>query len=1401
MFVPLHSHSEYSIADGLFSPKTWAKEYKERGFKAAALTDHGTLGGTMEFYHAMKENGVTPILGAEFYFVDNPTLKVKENRKANHLILIAKSYDGYQNLMKLSRLSYTEGFFYKPRIGTEWLTQYREGLVCLTACQGGVLSNEIWREKDGKPCMGLEKRFKALSAIFGDDLYVEFQGHNTIHKDKETEEESNSQEMINQHLYGLRKLKGFQPICTNDNHYILPEHSDIQATLKQMAYGNNDAGQSYTHCDSLYLKDARQVYEAFRTHHEYLPKEFVASALKNTEAVLEKCKGFALPEGKRYLPIFRDKVDSADLFKKLTFKLLQKFIKLGTLHASKEEYVARFKTEFQVISRYKLQDYFLIVWDLVRFAEERGIFVGIGRGSSAGSFISYLLGIVKIDPLQYNLIFERFLNENRCETGELPDIDLDFESERRDEVKEYIFERYGRDRVCEIGTYGRMMLKTSLIDFGKALGIVTSKDILAITTQFALDKEDANDLEAAAGSDVRLRQLLDDNENYRFFVSEIIGQIKSQGIHPAGVIICPENVETITPVKTQAVKGEKDAEGKPLRIVVTQSEDTQVTAQGIMKMDILGLKEYDVIKYVIEHAPGIPFTRENYLEYILAADSKPIWKMFQKGETSGVFQFASSGMQDLLRQMKPNKMGDLMAANALFRPGCLENGWHIDYCERKHGRDPVEFIHPDLEKAVGDTYGVICVAEGSLVSTRSGLVPIESVPVGEDVLTENGEFCEVEKVIDNGIRAVIRVRFSNGEDLVCTPDHQVLTSRGWVEAATLGRDDLVKSFWSEGGRVEIGDDKDWLIGLTLADGNCCSSQVDIACCGEQFADRLIEITNRTYKLNAKKYLHGTCWHVAMTGFKSGSANRNPFYTELRRLDIFGKNCYTKRFPKNFSLSLLAGFIEGDGSLINNRVRLKNRDMAFDLYLGLQSFKIPSSFYDDDGVSTVAFHDWERKLPFRIKEFSALSSRDYLPREYLPKLPRSNNDRQHGRSLCPYISKKIVMKYREAVPHDHWSRVLSVRVSQKARVFDLSVRGTHSFVVGGHVVHNCYQEQFMSAIHLLGGISLAEADTIRSALGKKNKEKLDKFRLRFVEGASAKMGEDAAQTFWEQIEKAAGYTFNRSHAAAYSVLAYVSQYLKFHYPAYFWSGQLDWDVRKNKLDEMLLNRRAASEMNVNFCMPHINDSREGFYIRGSDVMWPLRGVKGVGPKAAAEVVRAQPFKDFADFHGRVNKSKVKYNNIQALIYCGCFDDYGDRRELLRELASLCKGKRYTALSEEDMVFKFYESMGFFEQKLKRLRGFDKDCSTEEQLREYDVGEYVAVGGMITEIRSIKTKRGDAMGFATLMDLDEMIELTIFPKQWATFRELLRSGAIVQAAGVKSGYGGKENHLEVQLMEKK
>jgi DNA polymerase III subunit alpha len=360
LFIHTHSHSFYSISDGMFSPKKWAEELKRRGFKAHCLTDHGTMSGLFAFNDAMKENGLTPLFGVEFYFNDDPENKDPSNTSVAHIVLIAKNLIGWKNLLTLSYLSYTKGYYYRPRIGPKWLKEYSKGLICTTACIGGILAREIWNEVNKVPTMGLKERYHQLWNIFNSDLYVEFQGHR-----------AKEQQLCN--LLYQERLPRFQPLVTNDCHYLSPEHAKIQHMLKTIAFHRKEKAESFSEFDSLWLMNAKEVFSMFKQYHKKLKEnDIVLRGMKNTEDIFNKCKDFEIPKGK-YLPTFECKMGAKDYFKKLTKDALVSFLatadRKGKLHASQSEYVKRFVKEFGIITKYNLQDYFLVVLDIVNFAK------------------------------------------------------------------------------------------------------------------------------------------------------------------------------------------------------------------------------------------------------------------------------------------------------------------------------------------------------------------------------------------------------------------------------------------------------------------------------------------------------------------------------------------------------------------------------------------------------------------------------------------------------------------------------------------------------------------------------------------------------------------------------------------------------------------------------------------------------------------------------------------------------------------------------------------------------------------------------------------------------------------------------------------------------------------------
>jgi len=1343
-FIHLHAHSDASLQDGLFSPRKWAAAYKERGFIGAALTDHGSMANSIAFYQAMREQKLIPIMGSEVYYVDEPTKKTNDNRKASHLILLAKNYDGFVNLNKLMKLSFTEGYYYRNRIGLEWLTKHSEGLVCLTACQGGVLSQEVWKDFRGQES-DLVGRFKQFREIFGKDLYVEFQGHNTVSTLDDGVTKYNSQAMINEQFYEkLRGIKGFQPIITNDCHYILPQHAKIQKLIKDLSWKQNNGGSADSatvtkdhFTDSLWMKNTKEVYQSFRVEHEYLPKEFVRDGMMATMEVFEKCKDFEMPKGKRYLPKFRDKIDSKEFFKRYTKKLLVELIASGKIHDEKNVYIERYKKECHVISSYNLEDYFLIVWDLVRFAKKEGIPVGIGRGSAAGCLISYLLGVVKIDPIEHKLIFERFLNENRCVSGELPDIDLDFSSEGRGRIKQYIFDTYGREKVCEIGTYTRMMLKTALLDFNRALNVVPHAELLKITTGLDLDKDDVKDLDKAIESSERLKTVMEKEKDYAFIVKEIIGQIKSQSIHPAGVIICSEPIQNITPLKTQKkiLKPEEVEEGgvKEIRVLTTQSEDKYVIGQGLMKMDILGVKEYDVVKFIIDNAPGFPYTLENYDTEIMNIERKrpdaKIWKMFQQGKTQAVFQFSSTGMQKLLFDMRPNKVSDLTAANALYRPGCLLNGWHTLYINRKHGEEEVEYAHPTVEQATGDTYGVIVYQEQVM-----------------EVIHKLGKISLVDAdTIRSALGKKDRVKLAKfKESFVKGAEGDI----GKAKAETLW-DQLEQSSEYSFNKCLAGTERFY------RDGNGRTNYT----IEEMF---LIRNDKEFALLNGHKSLHQKYKHKGYgKAYSMGDDER------LRPNDIMD-------------------------------IRFEGEKDVWEVLL--ESGKkirctLNHKFPTDKGIKKLEECEPGDSLYVLDKYEMADSTFRFGKKDNLPRNGQKGFQKLEYSATEDFRYKSSVLK----TSHDNCQSCDSM-MSRKEIHHKNGNHGDQDWKNLEVLCPSCHKKKH----YAMGRVRKGEKGLLT---------KLEKIIEVAYIGKENVYDVEMAAPFHNFVTDDKIVTCN-SHSAAYAVLAYISQWLKVYYPAYFWAGQIYWDVKKGDLNSMMENKRAAQEMGIEFRYPDINDSGLDFKVLDvtdplhaitggksvtQEVLWSLRSVKGVGLKAAQEIVKCQPFKNFEDFFKKVNKRQCNYKVVTNLIYAGCFDNIGDRKDLLKRLAVLSK-KEDPKVTSDKLLSEFYRSMGFYEQSLKKIYpGFSTGCITEQDLAEFCDKDTVILGGIISAIKPHKTKKGDKMGFLTLEDMNERIDVTVFPEGWETNRKLLKVGNIVEIMGKKSEYGGKNNSISMDTIK--
>lgn len=669
-FTHLHVHTEYSLLDGASKIAELVGYAKELGMESLAITDHGNMCGAVEFYQECEKQGIRPIIGCEVYVAEGSRLQ-KNNRGMYHLILLAENNEGYHNLMKIVSAGQVEGFYYKPRVDKDVLRTYSKGIICLSACIAGEVPVMIQNNN----MEGARRVVKEFINIFGKENYfLEMQDHELAQERK-----------TNEGLVKLAEEFGLGLVCTNDLHYVHKEDAEAQDILLciQTTSTVDEPHRMRFPNDSFYLKSYEEMYEKF---------SWCPEAMENTNKIAERCH-VTLEFGKLLLPKF-ETPDNSDEKSYLRF-LCDQNIKRCYPNADKTVY-ERLDFELGIINQMGYAAYFLIVWDFIDYCNKHDIPVGPGRGSAAGSIVAYLLGITKIDPLKYDLLFERFLNPERVS---MPDIDTDFCYRKRDKVLDYVVRKYSSEHVAQIITFGTLQARAAVRDVGRALGMayhdcdVVAKAIpreLGITLDKAL--KSSNDFKALYESNPEVHHLVDLSKG-------VEGLPRNYGTHAAGVIIAPSDLRDYVPLQL-------DSEGTG---IITEYDKNKVEELGLLKMDFLGLRTLtvidDALKFIKETTGEIVD-----IDKIDLADEKTC-AMLRKGDTFGVFQLESAGITRLVMDLAPERFEDLIPLVALYRPGPLETGMAEDFIAGRHGSRTARVLHPLIEPILKDTYGVILYQE------------------------------------------------------------------------------------------------------------------------------------------------------------------------------------------------------------------------------------------------------------------------------------------------------------------------------------------------------------------------------------------------------------------------------------------------------------------------------------------------------------------------------------------------------------------------------------------------------------------------------------------------------------------------------------------------------------------
>ena len=667
-FVHLHVHSEYSLLDGACRISRLPSVAKKLGQKALAITDHGVMYGVIDFYRACKKEGIKPIIGCEVYVAPRTRFdKTFEfDKEYYHMVLLCKNYKGYENLIKMVSKGFTEGFYNKPRIDNSLLEQYHEGLICLSGCLAGQIPQKLLKND----YMGAKETALYYKNIFGEDFYLEIQDHGIL-----------EQKQTNPHIIRLSKELDIPLVVTNDCHYIEKEDSETHRILLciQTNHTINDEDKMEFQTNEFYLKSEEEMRSLFKD----LPQ-----AYENTQKIADKCN-VEFEFGVRKLPHFDvpNNEDHYEFFKRNCYNGLYKHYG----NNPSKELIDRLEYELSTISRMGFVDYYLIVNDFVQYAKSQGIPVGPGRGSGAGSLCAYCIGITDVDPIKYNLLFERFLNPERVS---MPDFDIDFCKERRGEVIDYVVRKYGYDHVAQIIAFGTMAARGAIRDVGRALAIpYASVDRIAklvpfdigITIKKAMGL--SSELKSAYNNDPQVKTLLD-------IAMALEGMPRHATMHAAGVVITEQPVSNYVPLS----KNDDNT--------VTQFTMTTLEELGLLKMDFLGLRNLtvidDAVKLIKEKEPDFNIDNISY-------EDKAVFEMMSQGNSEGVFQFESQGMKNVLTQLKPESLEDMIAVISLYRPGPMDS--IPTYIENRHNPAKVKYKHPLLKNILDVTYGCIVYQE------------------------------------------------------------------------------------------------------------------------------------------------------------------------------------------------------------------------------------------------------------------------------------------------------------------------------------------------------------------------------------------------------------------------------------------------------------------------------------------------------------------------------------------------------------------------------------------------------------------------------------------------------------------------------------------------------------------
>lgn len=1354
-YTPLHLHSSFSLLDSLCKVDDIVAKLKELGIKSCALTDHGNCWGHVRWQKACEKAGIKPIFGQEFYFVDDRL--DKSQRKSFHLILLAETQEGLSNLYKLTTwanipIEKSGGFFYRPRIDWHLLKKYSKGLICLTACIGGVVPRAMI--DDGYE-RAVERVNQFLKIFDKDHFYLEVQD---VNEDDTTY--LPEQKVVKKMSRQIAAEMGLKTVATADTHYIDRKDAYCHEILKCIYQKTTLAAPPRGPGE----KKGRMVFPGYdyyiKSYQEMLQK-FTKEEVDVTNEIADRCNA-RIPLKQNLMPSFDESKSDEEIYQMLVEKCREGWKEKNiNKKNNKKEYEERIKRELADIKEANLQHYFMIVWDVVREANERKIGRNYSRGSAGGCLTSYLLGITTVDPIQYGLQFERFWNKGR--KGSLPDIDLDFAIDRRDELIQYLKERFGRDKVFPMVTFNVETTKEVLQDVGRAqcfpfeyINKMTDKVPHTASKKITLDEtieksdyfhamaedgidddvrkweEELKSAEGAAAKKLKEKIVNRKKKLISLFgvAKKIEGCHRHRSRHACALLVSNTNVFGRIPLCY-------DPSSKTM---LTGFDMYDLEEMGFLKLDILGLKTISVLDKI----------HPDWMSFMGSFDDQKVYSLIGTGNTKGVFQLEKPLGRHWAKLIKPQSIEELGDVISIIRPAVLEAGLAETYVKNRN-EGTTSYIHADLEDILAPTYGIMCyqeqlikiavkfagfdlkeadglrkacIAKGSLVLTDKGPIPIEEIKSGRILsLDENNKTkcIKIKDVWSNGHKPVYKVSTTNGYHVELTEDHEIYTQDGWKQVKDLDKEDFViipTRYNYRGDYRKINKNKALILAYFIGEGcytEKCSPKITNS--DKWILNNVKNALEKEFGKNSWREYHQKNGCSDLYFKNKAKKWIEKYYTKCRARNKYLPESLTN-IGNTSSKIFVGSYFSGEGDISKNNKRISICSTAFDICAKIQILLLRDGIHSSLEIKNSQYKNKPYKsytIGISGENFGKFYNtyRDYICPEKLRKIEScllSPGKYNNSRFMVPKCFMKAAVKckninqiigdlhssggsiYNQNITYDRAARINQVIDSDLLEnILSAQYKFAKIKSIQYSGIKQVYDFEVEDNIHagFINGIMVHNC-------GKKLPKELKKYENKFIDGCiKNKYGKELAEELWRWLKGGSDYLFCKAHAVGYALMAYTTAYYKRYYPTQFFCSMLQLAHNDPKPQEEIRELFYDAQLyKVKINPPRLSRGNEDFELEKNSINYGLGNIKKIG-KSSLKKLSA-----LADMRWEeILTLKVKRDVLDSLILSGALDDKGKTRKEMKRQADfineLTKKQTeffFTWLSDkdEDYVIKYSKS---------------------------------------------------------------------------------------------------------------